>query len=122
MVFHRVVQVGRVVFISEGKDEGKLATIVNVIDGNRVLIDGPTSGVVRGVRNLKELQLTKFTAAVEEAKVDEQFKKSAWAKKIQQKALKSRMTDFDRYKLMRAKQMRNRIIRVELAKLKKAQK
>lgn len=36
MVFNRVVQIGRVVFIASGKDQGKLAAIVNVIDGNRV--------------------------------------------------------------------------------------
>lgn len=38
--------------------------VVNVVDGNRVLLDGPTvNGVARGVRNFKELQLTKFKVA-----------------------------------------------------------
>ncbi|CAB3410849.1 unnamed protein product [Caenorhabditis bovis] len=135
MVFNRVVQIGRVVFIAKGQDEGKLATIVNVIDGNRVLVDGPTTGVSRGVRNLKDLQLTKFVtkirvgqrtkgvqAAFEAAKVGEEFQKTQWAKKIAQKALRSKLTDFERYKLMKAKQMRNRLVRIELGKLKKAQK
>ncbi|CAI5438285.1 unnamed protein product [Caenorhabditis angaria] len=135
MVYNRVVQIGRVVFIANGNDQGKLATIVNVIDGNRVLIDGPASGVVRGVRNIKDLQLTKFVtkihvgqrtkgvkAAFESAKVAEGFSNTQWAKKIAQRALRAKLTDFERYKLQRAKQLRNRIVRIELAKLKKAQK
>ncbi|CAL2030762.1 CBN-RPL-14 protein [Caenorhabditis brenneri] len=135
MVFNRVVQIGRVVFIASGNDQGKLATIVNVVDGNRVQIDGPSSGVSRTVRNLKDLHLTKFVlkirvgqrskgvqTAFDAAKVTENFQKTLWAKKIAQRAIRAKLTDFERYKLMKAKQMRNRIVRVELAKLKKAQK
>ena len=33
----------------EGPNKGKIAAIVNVIDQNRVLVDGPTSGVLRQV-------------------------------------------------------------------------
>lgn len=36
MIFTKFVEIGRVVFISKGKDEGKLAVITNVIDGNKV--------------------------------------------------------------------------------------
>ena len=36
MVYKRLVEIGRVVFIAKGDNEGKLATIVNVIDGNKV--------------------------------------------------------------------------------------
>ncbi|CAI2314389.1 unnamed protein product [Caenorhabditis sp. 36 PRJEB53466] len=135
MVFNRVVQIGRVVFIASGNDQGKLATIVNVIDGNRVQVDGPSSGVVRSVRNLKDLHLTKFVikvrvgqrtksvqTAFDAAKVAENFQKTQWAKKIAQRAIRSKLTDFERYKLMKAKQLRNRLVRIELAKLKKAQK
>ncbi|PIC50549.1 hypothetical protein B9Z55_001408 [Caenorhabditis nigoni] len=135
MVFNRVVQIGRVVFIASGNDQGKLATVVNVIDGNRVQIDGPSSGVARTVRNLKDLHLTKFVVkirvgqrskgvqtAFDAAKVAGNFQKTQWAKKIAQRAIRAKLTDFERYKLMKAKQMRNRIVRVELAKLKKAQK
>ncbi|KAL6729715.1 hypothetical protein Aduo_000747 [Ancylostoma duodenale] len=135
MVFKRLVQIGRVVFIAKGKDAGKIATVVDVVDGNRVLIDGPSTGVVRCVRNLKDLQLTKFvvkvrvgqrTKGVKEAfdgaKINEQFKKTQWAKKIAQKAVRAKLTDYERFKLMKAKQMRNRLVRVEFAKLRKAAK
>lgn len=36
MVYKLMVEIGRIVFIGKGKDEGKLAAIVDVIDGNRV--------------------------------------------------------------------------------------
>ena len=34
--FTKFVEVGRVAFIAFGEDEGKLVTIVDIIDGNRV--------------------------------------------------------------------------------------
>ena len=36
MIYMKLVEIGRVVFITKGKDEGKLAVIVNVLDSNRV--------------------------------------------------------------------------------------
>ncbi|VDL78616.1 unnamed protein product [Nippostrongylus brasiliensis] len=135
MVYKRLVQIGRVVFIAKGEDAGKIATIVDVVDGNKVLIDGPSTGVLRKVRNLKDLQLTKFVVnvrvgqrtkgvrqAFDAAKISDEFKKTSWAKKIAQKAIRAKLTDYERFKLMKAKQMRNRLVRVELAKLKKAAK
>jgi len=35
MPYHKFVQVGRVVMVAKGPNEGKLAVIVNVIDQNR---------------------------------------------------------------------------------------
>ena len=50
MLYKLFVEIGRVVLISEGRDTGKIAVIVNVIDQNRVLIDGGTiTGVERKV-------------------------------------------------------------------------
>lgn len=36
MVYKRMVEIGRVVYIAKGDSEGKLAAIVDVVDGNRV--------------------------------------------------------------------------------------
>ena len=43
-------------------DAGKLCTIVDVIDNNRVLVDGPEpiTGVHRHALNIKRMQLTDF--------------------------------------------------------------
>ena len=43
MGFKRFVEIGRVAVISYGPDSGKLCTIVDVIDHNRVLVDGPAA-------------------------------------------------------------------------------
>lgn len=36
MVYKRMVEIGRIVYIANGANSGKLAAIVNVVDGNRV--------------------------------------------------------------------------------------
>lgn len=60
MSFKRHVELGRVCLINYGELEGKLCTIVDVIDNNRVLVDGPApvTGVKRQAINLKRIQLT----------------------------------------------------------------
>ena len=58
MPFKKFVEIGRVAVLGQGPDAGKIAAIVNVIDQNRVLIDGPTSGVRRQEYPIKQLELT----------------------------------------------------------------
>ena len=60
MSFKRFVEVGRVALIQYGDDAGKLCTIINIIDNNRVLVDGPSplTGVSRKAVNLKRIMLT----------------------------------------------------------------
>lgn len=36
MLYNNYVQIGRVVHIAHGKDQGKLAVIVNILDANKV--------------------------------------------------------------------------------------
>nr|CAB3265699.1 60S ribosomal protein L14-like [Phallusia mammillata] len=135
MVYKKFVEIGSVVYISQGPQAGKLAAIVNVIDQNRLLVDGPCNNVPRCVVNLKNVHLTKFridlkwgsrTSTVKKAwetsNVNESWADSNWCKKIQAKARKAQLTDFDRFKLMKLKQKRRRIIASELNKMKKAAK
>ena len=58
MPFHKFVEIGRIAVLGDGPDSGKIAAIVNVIDQNRVLLDGPTSGVTRQAFPIKKLHLT----------------------------------------------------------------
>jgi len=60
MVFTKFVEVGRVAMINYGEETGKLCTIVNVINGNLALVDGPqnVTGVHRQKINFKRLTLT----------------------------------------------------------------
>ncbi|XP_062592983.1 large ribosomal subunit protein eL14-like [Saccostrea cucullata] len=131
----RFVEVGRVAMIAYGPDAGKLAVIVDVIDQNRALVDGPCSGVSRQQINFKALQLTSIMMKIprglrpgnlakawEKQEVKKQWDSTTWAKKIASKEKRAQLTDFDRFKLMKAKQSRNRLINVEFGKLKKTNK
>jgi large subunit ribosomal protein L14e len=66
MPYKRFVEIGRVVLISYGPDTGKLCTIVNVLDHNRVLVDGPEpiTGVHRHELNIKRIMLTDIVVPV----------------------------------------------------------
>ncbi|XP_071785723.1 large ribosomal subunit protein eL14-like [Asterias amurensis] len=135
MVFERFVEIGRVAFMAVGKNRGKLCAIVDVIDQKRALVDGPCSDFPRQQIRLKKLHLTTFkiriphsarTATVrkawEKADIQKKWLGTTWAKKLAAKKRRADMTDFDRYKLMRAKQKRTRIINTEVNKMKKAKR
>jgi len=81
------------------------------------LVDGPSTGVRRQVMNIKSLYLTKFAVRIphsarektlkkawEKGEVQKKWDESSWAKKLRNSSIKTSMTDFDRFKLMRAKQ------------------
>ncbi|XP_070583032.1 large ribosomal subunit protein eL14 isoform X2 [Erythrolamprus reginae] len=133
MVFKRYVEIGRVAYISFGPHAGKLVAVVDIIDQNRALVDGPCSGVRRQAMPFKCMQLTDFVlkfphsarqksvrVAWEKENINEKWKATRWAKKIEAREKKAKMTDFDRYKVMKAKKMRNRIIKHEVKRLQKA--
>merc|ERR1711976_834747 len=135
MSFTKFVEIGRVAYVAFGPDEGKLVVIVDVIDGNRALVDGPCSGVARKALPFKSLHLTKFTMKIahsartavvkkawEGANINSQWQETTWAKKLAAKQKRASLTDFDRFKLMKAKQTRNRLVDVQFGKLRKAAK
>merc|ERR1719231_761095 len=123
MVFTRFVQVGRVAMINFGPDNGKLVTIVDIVNGTKCFVDGPTSGVARKTIPYSQIALTDFTveiergcssadlkAALESADIDGQFAATAWGKKLANKKKRAALTDFERYKVMVARQKRAKII------------
>nr|XP_048279881.1 60S ribosomal protein L14 [Myodes glareolus] len=133
MVFRRFVEVGRVAYVSFGPHAGKLVAIVDVIDQNRALVDGPCTRVRRQAMPFKCMQLTDFILkfphsarqkyvrkAWEKADINTKWAATRWAKKIDARERKAKMTDFDRFKVMKAKKMRNRIIKTEVKKLQRA--
>lgn len=120
-------------YVSFGPHAGKLVAIVDVIDQNRALVDGPCTKVRRQAMPFKCMQLTDFVIkfphsahqryvrkAWEKADINKKWAATRWAKKIDARERKAKMTDFDRYKVMKAKKMRNRIIKLEVRKLQKA--
>ncbi|XP_019868820.2 60S ribosomal protein L14 [Aethina tumida] len=133
MPFQRFVESGRVAVVSDGPHKGKLVSIVDVIDQTRVLVDGPNSNVPRSQLRLNQLHLTKFrikfpftgsTRVVRKAwndnKIDEKWADSVWAKKVAAKEKRAQLSDFDRFKLRRARSRRNKIRTIAFLNLKKS--
>merc|ERR1712124_43282 len=72
MPFKKFVSIGSVAVLQDGPCKGKIAAIVDVIDQNRVLIDGPCSEVPRQEYPIKNLHLTALKA---------KFPFSAWSRR-----------------------------------------
>jgi large subunit ribosomal protein L14e len=133
MVFKRYVEVGRVVLVNYGEDAGKLATIVDVVDQNKCLIEGPANltGVNRQMISYSRLALTdltvkisrnarqkSLTSAWEAAGTQDKWDGSSWAKKLASKQKRASLSDFDRFKVMVAKKQRSAIIAKKMSELK----
>eukprot|EP00069_Balaena_mysticetus_P019064 bmy_11771T0 len=59
--------------------------------------------------------------AWEKADINAKWAATRWAKKIEAREKKAKMTDFDRYKVMKARKMRNRLIKLEVTYKKEVQ-
>lgn len=125
MLYKLFVEIGRVILISEGKDSGKIGVIVNVIDQNRVLVDGGgLTGVERRAFRIKQLRLQDFVVeglewrsqtpdvkkAMEEQNIVEKWQDTKLYKKMENAKTRKAMGDFDRFKLIDAKSKRNKIL------------
>ncbi|KAF2741200.1 NAC-domain-containing protein [Polyplosphaeria fusca] len=129
----RLVEVGRVVVFGAGPYEGRLATIVEIIDHKRVLVDGPSKDapVPRHAAALKGLSLTaivipklpratgngKVKDLWEKEKVEETFAESNWAKKRAQFQKRRQLNDFERFKVMKLRKQARFEVRKTLAKV-----
>ncbi|CAG8580094.1 5085_t:CDS:2 [Funneliformis caledonium] len=131
--FKRLVEVGRVVFIDSGEDAGKLAVIVEIIDHNRALIDGPSTGVARHAHAFRGMTLTDLVVRgfprgagskiikkyFDKEDILIKWNKSTWARKLDNRTRRAALTDFDRFKLLKFKKQRRFIVQSEIAKLRK---
>ena len=132
MPFKRYMEVGRVVLVNYGPDAGKLATVVDIVDQNGCLIDGPEelTGVSRQVIPFSRVALTDFTVKIQrnarqktlkakwaEADVLAKWEASRWAKKLATKKKRASLSDFDRFKVMVAKKQKTEIIAKKMAEL-----
>ncbi len=109
----------------------KLVVIVDILDQNRVLVEGPTASIRRQVMNVKRLALTNMTlegiergadsatvsAAYKQMDVDAKFLASAWGQKLARKEKRANLDDFGRFKVMVARQKKSKAVNAELAKL-----
>jgi len=128
------VEIGRVCLINRGPDSGKICTIIDVVDQNRALVDGPAdvTGVTRQTLSFRTLALTPIVvdiaraprpktlrAAVAKQNVVAQWEASNWAAKLKAQKLKKTLSDFDRFRNMIAHKKRANVIGREFAKLKR---
>mmetsp|Transcript_29875 Transcript_29875/g.58648 ORF Transcript_29875/g.58648 Transcript_29875/m.58648 type:complete len:137 (+) Transcript_29875:94-504(+) len=133
-MFTRFVEPGRLALITYGPCEGKMCTIVDIVDQKRVVVDGPVSvtGVPRHMMPIKRLSLTDFRAKIVRGAREKALKialdtddiMSKWADTVRAKQIKARetrknMTDFERFKLMVAKRKRAVQVRAAVKKSKK---
>ncbi|EEU46952.1 hypothetical protein NCS52_00359400 [Fusarium sp. LHS14.1] len=133
----RLVEVGRVVVINgDHPFAGRLATIVEIIDHKRVLVDGPSAkpelAVPRQAVPLSKVLLSSLIIeglnrgsrtgtvrkAWEKAEIDSKWEQTNWAKKRDQIERRKGLTDFDRFKVLRLKKQRRFEERKALAKVK----
>uniref|UniRef100_A0A7S2ZLT4 Large ribosomal subunit protein eL14 domain-containing protein n=1 Tax=Rhodosorus marinus TaxID=101924 RepID=A0A7S2ZLT4_9RHOD len=134
MEFRTFVEAGRVALIDKGKDYGKLVVIVDVLDQNKCLVDGPCTGVKRQLMPYKHLQLTTIKIPVkrgskpsivkrhfENEKVAETFASSAWGKKLEVRNKRAALSDYDRFKVMVLRKKRSSLLNKEFKSLKKAE-
>jgi large subunit ribosomal protein L14e len=122
------MEVGRVVLINYGADKGKLAAVIDIVDQNKCLIDGPSSGVARQVISFSRISLTDLTvkvqrsarqktilAAWKEGDIDGKWEACSWAKKLASRKKRADLSDFGRFKVMVAKKQKTEIIQKKLA-------
>ena len=132
MVFKRYVEVGRVVLFNYGPETGKLATIIDIVDQNKCLVDGPAelTGVSRQVVSFSRIALTDLMVKIQpnarqktlknawaEADTLAKWEASSWAKKLASRKKRASLSDFDRFKVMVAKKQKAEIIAKKMAEL-----
>jgi large subunit ribosomal protein L14e len=122
MGYNKFVQVGRVARINYGPQEGKLATIVDIVSDKRVLVDG--EGIARQVIPVARLQLTKQvvklgrgarTGAVRKIiskeQVTEKFAQSTLGKHYASQSRRQNLTDFERFKVLVLRRRLSKLLR-----------
>uniref|UniRef100_A0A7S2FBC7 Large ribosomal subunit protein eL14 domain-containing protein n=1 Tax=Alexandrium andersonii TaxID=327968 RepID=A0A7S2FBC7_9DINO len=110
---------------------GIMCTIVDIVDQQRVVVDGPQSvtGVVRHMMPIRRLSLTDFKAgivrgahektlrlALEKEDIMAKFGATSWGKKLKAREARASMTDFERFKLQKAKKALSKAVRKTLKK------
>merc|ERR1711976_839340 len=109
-----LMQVGRVVYVNFGPCKGKLAVVVDIVDENRILVAGPTTGVDRQVMPAKRIALTRFRIKsvmrnqkestlvknINAFGLEKRWAETGFAKKLAAQSARATCSDFDRFRAM----------------------
>ncbi|EAN82805.1 putative 60S ribosomal protein L14 [Trypanosoma cruzi] len=120
MVKANYIRAGRLVRIIRGPRQDRVGVVVDIIDGNRVLVENPADKKMwRHVQNLKNVEPLKFSVELSrncstrtlknvlaEKKILEKYAATKSARRIAAKRAFARSTDFERYQLRVAKRSR----------------
>ena len=130
--FKRFVEPGRLALVNYGPETGKMVTIVDIIDGKRVIVDGPTTGVKRQQMPLRWISLTDLKSTIQRGLRTGLVKKvvstdgvlakwstTSWAKKLAARKARESLGDFERFKAMALKKRKAHRVRTEINKLKR---
>jgi len=117
----KYVEVGRVVHVTSGPRAGGLGCIVDIIDANRFLVDGPK--MPRCEIKLKDMFLTRIVLKIEKALshvsllaawkkflVDERYQRTDHAQRLAKKEKRAACTDFEFFKVRLAARQMNKIV------------
>lgn len=131
MPIKHLVEIGRVAYVGYGRNAGKPVAIVDVIDANRALVDGPCSKVKRQPIRFKRLRLTKhklnFDHSAPSRVVAKEWEKNEitkkWKECFQFKQLtadrrRKDLSDLGRFKVYKLKQKVNSMINAKVSQLK----
>lgn len=125
-----------VVLVNQGADSGKLAVIAEILDHNRAIVEGPTTGVKRQAIAFRRVNLTPYVLKnlprgagptvvkkhFEAADIAGKWAASSWAKKLAAVERRKQTSDFERFQVMLLKKQRRSVGNLNLAKAKKANK
>ena len=129
-----LLELGRVVYINFGPLAGKPAVVVDIVNGSKVVIDGPGLDIDRQVISIRRLELTKFRLGnfnkndkrsdlkkkIEEFDLLNRFNSSGIGKRIVKQQKRAALTDFDRFKVMVLKRKLAKSVRTYVNKNRKA--
>ena len=128
-VFKSFVEAGRVCWVSYGEDYGKICVIVDIRDQNCVLVDGDK--FPRVLYPLKRLTLTNIHVpllrgartktvlkAFKDHNIGTKWESNNVCKKMQRKATRDNLNDFERFQVMLARKGRSNAIRKCMKKVK----
>lgn len=135
MPIKHLVEIGRIAYVAYGRNAGKPVAIVDVIDQNRALVDGPCSKVTRQPIRFKRLRLTKHklsfdhgasTTVVkrewEKNGIDQKWKESFQFKKLLADKRRKDLSDLGRFKVYKLKQKLNKIVKDKVSRMSKKTK
>jgi len=129
-----LLELGRAVYVTFGPLAGKLAVVVDIVNGSKVVVDGPGLGVERQVISTRRLELTKFRVAgfakgmpqqalrkaIEDFGLTRRFQSAGLGRRIAKQQKREALTDFERFRVHVLKRKLGKAVRTHVNKNRKA--